>query len=177
MSNDLDMLIADLDVFTTKTKMNAFLSVEIDELIATALEEMGMRQIYDTGQSRSIFVDLARDYLGIDISYILQDEITNIWGNIRRGRGAFNGNKPNVSISNANGRLMEITIEDYGVYGQEVNDLEGKNYPSDKRPPNDYKAGHITTTIEAIDDGNLAKFEYIVNKIENKIHNKCMGRL
>ena len=173
--DDLDDLIEDLDVFTNQNKLNVFLKDEIDGLIASALEEIGIRQIMDTGQARSIFVDIARDYLGIDFSYIYS-EPTDRWGNLDRGRDVYNFEPYNVLLDNSNGRFMDFEIYDYGVLGQEEG-IKGKQYPSQIKPYSEnYEAGHLTTVSELAESGNLAKFEVWVNLIQDKIINKIEGR-
>lgn len=168
MYDDLDDLIDDLGVFTNQNRLNAFLKEEIDGLIASALEEIGIRQIMDTGQARSIFVDIAREYLGIDFSYIY-DEPTDKWGNLKSGRDVYNFKQYGVSIDNSIGRFMNFDIEDEGVVGQE----EGLFRPD---RDDDYKYNHITTVVDLAESGNLVKFEAYVNLIQDKIINKIEGR-
>ena len=172
--DDLDDLINDLDIFCDQSKMNTFLENEIDELIASALKEIGIRQIMDTGQARSIFIDIAREHLGVDFSTIFTD-VTDIWGNLDRGRDAYNFEPYSVYEDRVEGRNFAVEIYDYGVIGQEEG-IDGKTYPSDSRPDKaDYSPHHIEETTDDIMTGNLESFEYWVNIIQDKITNK-LGR-
>lgn len=54
--DDLTKLINRIYEVSHQNRMNVVLKEEIDQLIASALEEIGIRQIMDTGQARSIFL-------------------------------------------------------------------------------------------------------------------------
>ena len=173
--NDLMDLINDIQSINIQSNMNNFLMDEIDELIASALKEIGIRQIMDTSQARSIFIDIAREHLGIDFSTIFTD-VTDIWGNLERGRDAYNFKPYDIIHTNLEGKSLDVTLYDYGVIGQEEG-IEGKIYPSPSRPDrNDYRAGHITTVSEMVESGNLAGFEFWVNRIESKIIDRLEGK-
>lgn len=167
--NDLDFLIDDINMLSTQGGMNDTLEVEINEMIVSALEEIGVRTITDTNQAKSIFVDICREHLGVDISYIYEPE-TNIWGN---KRDAYDFSDYEVYEDRLMGRNFSVLIEDYGLEGQEFNDFSGKEYPSPIRDtlglPTDYKPHHITTVVDMVNDGNLAKFEFWVNKVQDRI--------
>lgn len=175
MPSELNKLINDLRKVSTQQAMNNSLKDEIDELIASALEEIGIRQIMDTGQARSIFIDIARDHLGIDFSYIFTS-VTNIWGNLERGRDAYNFKPYNYSENFSTGKEIQVDIEDYGVIGQEEG-ISGKNYPSLKRQDRaNYKSKHITRVSYLVDTGNLPKFEAKALALEDRLIRIIEGR-
>ena len=158
--NDLDFLIDDINYLINNHAQ--IFEEELDSLIVSALEEIGIEQIADTNTARSIFVDIAREQFGRDISYIYTD-VTDIWGNLKRGRDIYSSTY-STGISRIGGLSVDIEIEDYGVYNQENYD----NYPSDKRPDKElYEMGHITRVTEMIDNGLLPKFEYYLDRVEN----------
>jgi hypothetical protein len=175
MPSDLNKLINDLRKVSTQQAMNSSLKDEIDELIASALEEVGVRQIMDTGQARSIFIDIARDHLGVDFSYIFTS-VTNIWGNLERGRDAYNFDPYNYSENYTTGKEINVEISDYGVVGQESG-ISGKNYPSLKRPDKaNYKPNHITRVSYLVDTANLPKFEAKALALEDRLIRIIEGR-
>lgn len=159
--DDLAKLINRIYEVSHQNRMNVVLKEEIDQLIASALEEIGIRQIMDTGQARSIFIDIAREYLGVELSHIL-DEPTNKWGNLERGRDTYNFRPYTVRLENSLGRFMEFGIEDEGVSGQEDGTFKANR-------DDGYKMNHVTTAMELAESGNLVKFEKYVELIQEKI--------
>ena len=173
---ELDDLINDVDSLCTQEGMNRLLSEEMDSMIASVLREMGSETIMDTGQARSIFVDIARDYFGVEISDIYTD-VTNIWGNLKHGRDVYNFKPYTIGKFKKNGLAVDINIEDDGVYGQEVG-IDGYEHPSPSRPDyEDYESGHLTYVAELANSGNLPEFEFFVNAIINKIIDRLEGRI
>lgn len=175
MFKDLDNLIADIGLLADQQSMNIILEDEINELIASALEEMGVRQIMDTGQARSIFIDIAREHLGVDFSYIFT-EVTDIWGNLDRGRDAYNFDPYDYFENDSFGKEIGVAIYDWGVIGQEEG-IDGKKYPSDMRPDKElYKPEHLSEVSDLAQTGNLPKFEAKVRLIEEKLIRIIKGR-
>ena len=172
--SDLSKLIKDLNSLNTTQKLNTFLETKINELVVSGLEVMGLRTIGDTNQAKSIFVDIARNEFGRDISWIY-DTPTNLWGN-DRSEGGYDGY--NVSRTR-NG--IEIEMIDDGLYGQEyygtsqaLDDVH--EYPSPSREDAyKYAPRHISNTQDDLDDGKIAKFEAILDDIENLIADRIEG--
>lgn len=176
MPSDLDLLIADLELFSTQEKMNDMLEYQIDGIIVSVLEEMGMDTIVDTGQARSIFVEIAMLF-DRDISHILDTEYYEFWD--MEERGIYDAFDSEVNTSDRTGRWVDIEIQDDGLYSQEYygvdNTIKG-TYPSKIHPRTEsYAPRHLTTIIDMVDDGTLASFESAINKAIDKIANILGG--
>ena len=175
--SDLDLLIDDINKAIEPFGLMMIAYREIDELIATALKTIGLRNISDTNTGRYVFCEIAKRYFDTDIDYILEDSITDIWGNYKLDRRVGTA-EYNVSDSMIGGfRETSIEIEDEGIIGQENYDGNGHpKYPSDFRPDaSRYSPKHITRTLDDIEDGNLAEFEFFLNEVQDKIVNYFGG--
>ena len=177
--SDLDMLIDDIDTLIKPFGIQMLVYREIDELITSALKTIGLRNISDTNTGRYVFCEIAKKYFDTDIDYILEDDITNIWGNYKQGRRVGEANY-NVSDSMIGGfREIDIETDDWGITSQENYDGNGhRKYPSDLRPDaGRYSPNHITRTLDDIEDGNLAEFEFFLNEVQDKIADFLEGGL
>ena len=174
--DDFDDFLSDVKSISTQEGMNMLISEEMDSMIASVLREMGSETIMDTGQARSIFVDIARDYFGVQISDIYT-EVTDIWENLKEGRDIGNYNQPSVVKSNKQGLVVGISVDDDGLFGQEVG-IDGYDHPSPSRPDyKDYRSGHLTYVTELANSGNLPEYEFFINAIINKIADRLEGKV
>ena len=175
-TQELDWLIRDLNEVSNRAVLSAKLEDELNELIACAFEAIGIETITDTNQAKSIFVDICREHLGVDISYIYQTE-TNLWGN---DRDAYDFSEYTVSANRTNGKSIMVGIDDIGLTNQEFFGLAGFNargqYPTASKQ-GQYKPNHITDTIDKINDENLPKFEMYLNKVIDKIADIMEGKV
>ena len=176
--SDLDLLIADFSTLNTQNRIRKFLKPKLDELIVSALAVMGVRTIGDTNQAKSIFVMIARDVFGRDISWIY-DVPTDLWNNKRAPEA--NGNYDVITVEQG-GIYTEISIDDWGLYGQEffgtAEELDnGATYPSPRRMGSHYQARHISNTQDDLDDGKIGEFEKILDEIEDLLVARFEGRI
>ena len=167
--NDLDFLIDDIRLMSTQQAMNDTLEYQIDGIIVSVLERMGMETIVDTGQARSMFVEIAKLF-DRDIGYILDTDYSEYWGN---DRGIFDGFDSNVDIMDTYGRYVDIDIYDDGLYSQEMSGIDPEvkgQYPSSfPDRANNYQPNHLTMIADMANDGNLSEFEAEIEKAINKI--------
>lgn len=165
--DSLASLIADIGKMSTQQSMNRTLDYQIDGIIVSVLKEMGIKTIVDTGQARSIFVELANRF-GRDISEILDVEYYEYWGN--EDRNIYEGEQSNILISEGKGRFVSIDIKDDGLVAQEEYSGGYPKYPSEVHPRSEsYESQHLTKTVEMAMSGNLVEFEMQLDLAIEKI--------
>ena len=178
--DDLDDLIDDIGLLADQQSMNDILDYQIDGIICSVLEEMGYHNIGDTGQGRSIFVELAQHF-GRDISHILDmgQEYLDYWGNIESdGRDMFKGAPSDITTDYSRGKNVRITINDDAIYNQEMG---VDNYPSPHpekvgRDNSEFLPHHITIATELAETGNLPDLERQIDLAIERIIRIIEGR-
>ena len=174
--NDLDFLIDDINYLIN----NHAQIINLDDLVVAGLEAIGVEQIQDTNTSRAIFVEIAREYFGREIGYIMNGDTPNTWGNLELGRTPYSSHA-DVNIDRLFGLTVDIEIDDEGVVGQEYYGTSEAEtdyiYPSPKNPNRSFfEPNHITRVMEQIDSGLIPKFEYYLDRIENLFVEIIEGR-
>ncbi len=158
----------------------------IVELIFAILWQMAKYQIVDTGHGRSLIIGAFASKYGFEYGD-LDEYFWDYWKNYKyHGRDWWSEpSKTSMSESeNKQGYSLDLAIKDWGVFMQEVGNL---NYPSEEHAENtgrdnsQFKPRHITYVQELINSGNygeLRKLDYnkLVNDLCKAIENKLFSK-
>ena len=138
---------------------------QIKDIFWIILYEMAWFTIPDTLQARSTLVDIFAGRYGYDIEPLMNDEFFDNWGNfLIENRMWGNGNVNQTDVFEGNVALVNLNIDDEGLYKQEVE--RNSRYPSEevgvrdadgkiirKRDNSRYFRGHITQIADKINAG------------------------
>lgn len=158
--DSLDSYIKELEKLTQKKFYEDKIKKAFNEIIKKMIEY----QIYDSNQSRGIFVSIAKKDLGIDNMQMLKTAI-NHWKEKYKEERDVNSGKYKSTLKYLDG-LYDLTfeIEEDSVYQQEHFNIK---YPAEieKRDNTPFKLGHLTYVCDVTNSGQLSEFEKVLEEI------------
>ncbi len=155
-----------------KVKNNPVTKDGVGKLFFEVLNEMALRQVNDTSQSRALIIKSFAKHFGITVSQAVQKSYT-YWQERYEENKNRSWNVPNnmAYVDTKEGFYAYIGIEDEGVYRQEVDMLPPSEAANEGtgRDTSHFMTNHITQTIDDYNRGEYSDYEKEVLKIIEKI--------